>query len=58
MQSVDEALTLIGQAAEDSGHDKVEEAQRMYAESKEKLEEAMTLLNGAKETADEYGSNL
>jgi hypothetical protein len=30
----------------------------MYAESKEKLEEAMTLLNGAKETADEYAANL
>jgi len=33
-------------------------AQRMYAESKEKLEEAVTLLNGAKETADEYAANL
>lgn len=57
-EAVDEAFDLINQAAEGSGHEKIEEALRQYQECKEKLAEAVTLLHGARETADEYASNI
>jgi hypothetical protein len=58
MQAVGEAISLLQQAAGESGHPKIAEALAGYEECRQKLGESSSLLGGARSATDDYSGVL